>query len=76
MRKSFLAFTLVSLVLFSCGGGGFDTDDIENNTASADQPKNTHQGPLGDVRFKDTSFMFGDVKDGEMVQHKIGRAHV
>ena len=69
MRKLFLSIAVVSLALFSCGQSEFETEDIENNTATADQPKNTHKGPLGDVRFKDTSFMFGDVKDGEMVQH-------
>ena len=69
MRKLFLSIAVVSLALFSCGQSEFEAEDIENNTATADQPKNTHKGPLGDVRFKDTSFMFGDVKDGEMVQH-------
>ena len=71
MRKLFLSIAVVSLALFSCGQSEFETEDIENNTATADQPKNTHKGPLGDVRFKDTSFMFGDVKDGEMVHHGL-----
>ena len=69
MRNLFLSIAVVSLALFSCGQSEFEAEDIENNTATADQPKNKHKGPLGDVRFKDTSFMFGDVKDGEMVQH-------
>ena len=53
----------------ACGSGSFDTDDIEENTATAESPKNVHKGPWGDVVFKDTVFMFGDVKDGESVQH-------
>ena len=51
----------------ACGSGSFDTDDIEENTATAKSPKNVHKGPWGDVVFKDTVFMFGDVKDGESV---------
>lgn len=69
MRTTDTLKLLVVLILASCGSGSFDTDDIEENTATAESPKNEHKGPLGDVFFKDTVFVFGDVKDGESVQH-------
>ena len=46
MRKLFLSIAVVSLAWFSCGQSEFEAEDIENNTATAEQPKNTHKGPF------------------------------
>ena len=69
MRKHVYYLSALLLALSACGSGSFETDDIEENTATAENPVNKNKGPLGDVLFKDTVFMFGDVKDGESVQH-------
>ena len=69
MRRYFYYLAVLMVVATSCGSGSFETEDIEENTATAEDPKNKNKGPLGDVLFKDTVFMFGDVKDGESVQH-------
>jgi len=69
MRKLWMLILPVAALMNACGSRSFDTDDIEENTATAESPKNVHKGPWGDVVFKDTVFMFGDVKDGESVQH-------
>jgi hypothetical protein len=69
MRKEWMFLMGTVLLMGACGSGSFDTEDIEENTATAEAPKNKNKGPLGDVVFKDTVFMFGDVKDGESVQH-------
>ncbi len=53
----------------SCTNNKFDTDDIERNNANAQNPVNTSKTILGDVVFADTSFLFGNIQEGEMVQH-------
>ncbi|MFM2255025.1 MAG: hypothetical protein RLZZ47_514 [Bacteroidota bacterium] len=69
MRKHVYYLSALLIALSACGSGSFETEDIEENTATAENPVNKNKGPLGDVLFKDTVFMFGDVKDGESVQH-------
>lgn len=73
-------FIVLGLVV-SCSGSGYEAEDIELNNATAGKPQNTSKGPKGDVQFKDTSFVFGNVKEGEMVQHtyhftNIGKAPI
>ena len=69
MRKHVYYLSALLIALSAFGSGSFETEDIEENTATAENPVNKNKGPLGDVLFKDTVFMFGDVKDGESVQH-------
>ena len=69
MRKHWMLILPLVAMMSACGSGSFETEDIEENTATAVDPKNKNKGPMGYVVFKDTVFMFGDVKDGESVQH-------
>lgn len=64
-----IQFLMGLIFLVSCTNSKFDTDDIERNNANAQNPENTAKGPLGDVLFADTSFLFGNIQEGEMVQH-------
>ena len=62
MRKHWMLILPLVAMMSACGSGSFETEDIEENTATAADPKNKNKGPMGDVVFKDTVFMFGDVK--------------
>ena len=65
-RKFYLVLTVAVLAL-ACtpSNRDMDEDDIENNNPENKKPS----GPLGEVKFNDTTFDFGKITDGEVVQH-------
>lgn len=72
MNKALHTLAALALVaLASCSGSGnrsFDTEDIEDNPATIDNPA-VPAGPRGHASFEDTAFYFGQINDGEKVQH-------
>ncbi|MBL7810848.1 MAG: DUF1573 domain-containing protein [Bacteroidetes bacterium] len=73
MRSITLIPVFAFLVLASCSAGSRkpDTDDIEKNKTSIENPVLKPNGPKGEPVFTDTVFNFGKVRDGESVQHKF-----
>jgi len=67
MHKLKIVFLGVAFLGFSaCQNSNRDltTEDIEKNN-----PESKKSGPLGNPVFKDTAFKFGEITDGESVQH-------
>ncbi len=67
MRKiKFVVLGIMFIGFFSCQNSNRDltTDDIQKNN-----PETKKTGPLGNPVFKDTAFKFGQITDGESVQH-------
>lgn len=66
MRNTFLLFSTITALTIACTPTNkpVDTDDIVNNN-----PDNNNNGPKGDFKFVDTTFDFGNIKDGDNVQH-------
>ena len=71
MRKTLIQLLPLALGLWACSGSEnreFGTDDIESNEATIDNPQ-AEAGPRGHASFEDTAFYFGQINDGEKVQH-------
>jgi len=68
MNRQRSIFVVVSLFVFGCGSDNrsADTSDIINSN------RDTHKGDtsvMGAFEFQDTTFDFGNIIDGERVQH-------
>lgn len=71
-----LAFLIVPLAfaVASCNNSGIrkaDSNDIEKNERTPENPKPKKNGPLGSPQFEQTVHNFGKITDGEIVQHKF-----
>lgn len=69
--RTLLYFIVALALLQSCSGSdnrSFENQDIEANDATLENPA-VSAGPHGHAEFEDTAFYFGQINDGEKVQH-------
>lgn len=77
MKKSLFLLSIIALAWSACkndGGvqetrGGGPNSDLVRNPASANMPTDTNQ--LARIAFEQTEFDFGEVNEGEIVNHKF-----
>jgi Protein of unknown function (DUF1573) len=79
MRKLVTAFCLISITFFSCEDKkttkkGPNPLDLVNNPRTADSAADLSQ--LGTLQFRDTTFDFKDIKEGEVVTHSFAYKNV
>lgn len=75
--KYFLSLTIILFGLFSCAKKEANsekqeiTETISTVTTPAATEKVVEEGPLGNFKFEETSFDFGTITAGDVVEHKF-----
>jgi hypothetical protein len=72
MNRIFLFTAVTACALLACNSNAnhnAGTDDIEKNTNTPENPNATNKGPKGTPTFVSTMHDFGNITDGEIVQH-------